>query len=182
MVWLNESFDLLLFHLHVFLLLLDCHDESTIRSQLILTFWCLHRWSTRTILGLRLFNSWMRCRWLGMACIFVALSCWHTLRSITRISSRILSLNYFSLTTICLLCVLMILTLILLTYHINITLWLVSNARASSNRIDTWWLLYVTCWCWILAWLNIWVLCTIHIRYLKCILTCLILSIAVLLA
>ena len=42
MVRLHESFDLLLLHFHVLLLLLDCHDEATVSSQLVLALRLLH--------------------------------------------------------------------------------------------------------------------------------------------
>ena len=42
MIRLNIPLDLLLLHLHVFLLLLDSHDEATVSDQLVLALRLLH--------------------------------------------------------------------------------------------------------------------------------------------
>jgi len=39
MIWIDKSVNLLLFHLHVLLLLLDGHDEASISNELVCTLW-----------------------------------------------------------------------------------------------------------------------------------------------
>ena len=74
MVGGNKSIDLLLFHLHIFLLLLNCHYESSICCELVLTFWM--RNVGVTVIR-RLFDFLMSWGRLGSALIFVS-SVWWT--------------------------------------------------------------------------------------------------------
>lgn len=65
MIWGNKSVDLLLFHFHVFLLLLVGHDEATVSNQLILWLWLCKPtvFSSILLLYFLMVRSW----WLGVA-------------------------------------------------------------------------------------------------------------------
>ena len=187
MIWLYKPFDLLLLHLHILLLLLNCHDETTIGRQLILTFWLLHSRSTAASLtSLWLLNPWVWCWWLRMTCIFVAL-CWrHALWASACSGSGILSIH-FGLTAWVLNSVLIVslICVVLLVHLTVVTWWLVTDTGARPDSIDTLAVcLTLAAWLrWILAWLHIRILTiAIHVVHLEGVLTCLILCIAVLLA
>ena len=67
MIRSHESINLLLFHLHVFLLLLSGHNEPSVRYKLVLTLWLAHGSLILTshLIWTRLFNSlviWTRRR------------------------------------------------------------------------------------------------------------------------
>lgn len=75
-VRLHEPLYLLLLHFHVFLLLLDSHNETAVGCQLVLALRLLHSRSAgrAILLCLWLLNPGVRCRRLGMASVLVSLA------------------------------------------------------------------------------------------------------------
>lgn len=78
-IGLNEPLDLFLFHLHIFLLLLYCHDESSVGRELVLALRLMHIWTAcRTVrISLRFLYLLMRGWWLGMTSVFFSSCSWH---------------------------------------------------------------------------------------------------------
>lgn len=123
----NESIDLFLFHFHIFLLLLGCHDETSVSYQLVLRLWL----SQTALILISLLFLW--------ALLFFYLCViwrWRLRMAIFRISSFILLFVCFwfwSTSWMLIIPLILILRRILL----NTLIWLISHSWACSQSIHT---------------------------------------------
>lgn len=128
----NEAINLLLLHLHVLLLLLDCHDEAAVCRQLILTFGLLQATLTMPLLVLPLDLSVGAGR-LRVTCVLVSLvaasgtEMRSTDAAATQVLARLLSALARRLGA---------LAGGLLLAQLQSTLRLVAHARAGSQLVD----------------------------------------------